>query len=264
MPQWLRFPLESRRDWEEEIRPRLDAASPLRYPEHWAERVATWRRRDYPLGLRLGSVFGYLRNWMGLERIATTLYDDPAWVQEMMDYLVGFYCTVGERALEEVDVDYVLLWEDMACKSGPLISPAMFRRFMLEPYRRLTAFIRQRGAELIIVDSDGDAESLIPLWLEGGVNGFYPVERAAGMDPVRLRQRFGRSLRLMGGIDKRAMAAGPQAIDAQLAHVAPLLAEGGYLPWCDHHVPPDVSLAHYQYYVRRMQEAGWQPAARPG
>lgn len=258
MPQWLRFPLESRRDWDEQIRPRLDAAAPLRYPEHWSEHVRTWRERDYPLGLRLGSVFGYLRNWMGLERIATTLYDDPAWVQEMMDYLVGFYCAVGQRALEEVDVDYVLLWEDMACKGGPLISPAMFRRFMLEPYHRLTAFIRQRGVELIFVDSDGDSELLMPLWLEGGVNGFYPVERAAGMDPVRLRQRFGRTLRLMGGIDKRAMAAGPEAIDAELAHVAPLLAEGGYLPWCDHHVPPDVSLAHYQYYVRRMQEGSWQ------
>jgi hypothetical protein len=59
----------------------------------------------------------------------------------------------------------------------------------------------------------------------------------------------------MGGIDKRAMIAGPQAIDEELARVVPLLKEGGFIPWCDHHVPPDVPLAHYQYYVQRMKEA---------
>ena len=259
MPQWLRFPLETRQDWERQIKPRLNPDSPLRYPEYWEEKVRLWRQRDYPLSLRMGSVYGWLRNWMGVERISVMLYDDPAWVQEMMDYVVDFCCACSRRVLEEVELDYVLLWEDMAYKTGPLLSPAMFRQFMLEPYRKLTGFIRAHGVELIFVDSDGDSESLLPLWLEGGVNGFYPIERVAGMDAVRLRQRFGRQLRLMGGIDKRAMAAGPRAIDAELARVAPLLAEGGFIPWCDHHVPPDVSLANYQYYVQRMKEASLDP-----
>jgi len=48
-------------------------------------------------------------------------------------------------------------------------------------------------------------------------------------------------------------------IDEELANVAPLLKEGGYIPWCDHHVPPDVSLANYQYYVKRMKEASLNP-----
>lgn len=196
---------------------------------------------------------------MGLERIAMALYDDPQWIQEMMDYLVEFCCACGERALKDFDLDYVLLWEDMACKHGPLISPRMFREFMLEPYVRPTRIIRDHGVDLIFVDSDGDAESLIPLWREGGVNGFYPVERAAGMDALHLRARFGPQPRLMGGIDKRAMIAGPEAIDAELAHVVPLLREGGYIPWCDHHVPPDVPLRHYLYYVQRMKQANLAP-----
>ena len=79
------------------------------------------------------------------------------------------------------------------------------------------------------------------------------------MDAVTLRQRFGRELRLMGGIDKRAMISGPDAIDAELVHVAPLCDEGGYLPWCDHHVPPDVPLTHYLYYVSRMKEMTLDP-----
>ena len=55
------------------------------------------------------------------------------------------------------------------------------------------------------------------------------------------------------------MSAGPEAIDAELAQVAPLLGEGGFIPWCDHHVPPDVSLENYLYYVRRMKEASQDP-----
>ncbi len=259
MPQWLRFPLETREDWENEIKPRLNPHSPARYPEYWEEKVRMWAQRDYPLTMRAGSVFGWIRNWMGLEGISQALYDDPEWVQEMMDTVVDFCIVTAQQALADVQLDYILLWEDMAYKAGPLISPRMFRQFMLEPYKRLTGYIREHGVELIFVDSDGDSEPLIPLWMEGGVNGFYPMERAAGMDPVALRARFGRELRLMGGIDKRAMIAGPNEIDAELAHVAPLCAEGGYLPWCDHHVPPDVPLAHYRYYVRRMQAMTLDP-----
>lgn len=259
MPQWLRFPLATREDWEKEIKPRLNPDSPVRYPMYWEDKARIYAQRDYPLTIRMGSVFGWIRNWMGLEGIAQALYDDPEWVQQMMNEVVDFCMATAHKALDTVQFDYVLLWEDMAYKAGPLISPRMFRQFMLEPYKRLTSFIRAHGIDLIFVDSDGDSSSLLPLWLEGGVNGFYPMERAAGMDPVEIRRRFGKSLRLMGGIDKRAMIAGPAAIEAELAHVAPLCAEGGFLPWCDHHVPPDVPFKHYLYYVERMKEMTLDP-----
>ena len=38
-------------------------------------------------------------------------------------------------------------------------------------------------------------------------------------------------------------------------YLEPLFKDGGYIPWCDHHVPPDVSLENYLYYVKRMKEA---------
>ncbi len=61
---------------------------------------------------------------------------------------------------------------------------------------------------------------------------------------------------MIGGVDKRALAAGRQAIDAEIAHLRPLLQEGGYVAWCDHFVPPDVSLDDYLYYNRVVAEAG--------
>jgi len=173
MPQWLRFPMETREDWEQIIKPRLNPASPARYPLYWEEKKRLWAQRDYPLSISGGSVFGWIRNWMGLEGISQALYDDPAWVQEMMDYLADSIVATVRRAVEEVpDMDYVTMWEDMAYKAGPLISPRMFRQFMLEPYKKITSFFHDHGIHLIFVDSDGDSEPLMELWLEGGVTGY--------------------------------------------------------------------------------------------
>ena len=54
-------------------------------------------------------------------------------------------------------------------------------------------------------------------------------------------------------MDKRALAQGPAAIDAELARVRPLVEEGGYVAGVDHGLPPDVSFAHYCYYMERLQ-----------
>ncbi|MCE5257736.1 MAG: hypothetical protein LLG44_01570 [Chloroflexi bacterium] len=261
MPQWLSFPIESRRDWEEDIKPRLNPHSPCRYPLYWEEKKRTWVQRDYPLSISGGSVFGWLRNWMGLDRICQTLYDDPEWMHEMMDYLADFVIATVTRAVEEVDIDMVFMWEDMAYKAGPLISPRMFREFMLEPYKKITACFHEHGIHLIFVDSDGNSEPLFPLWLEGGVTGQYPLERASGMDPLELRRTYGPQMRLIGGIDKRAMATGQEAIDEALLHLVPLFIEGGYIPWCDHLVPPDVPFQNYLYYVNKMKDISLNPRA---
>jgi uroporphyrinogen decarboxylase len=83
-----------------------------------------------------------------------------------------------------------------------MISPAMFREFMLPRYRRLVAFFRERGVPVFMVDCDGQIAGLIPLWLEAGVNATYPCEIAAGNDPLLYRALYGKRLAIMGAIDK--------------------------------------------------------------
>jgi len=81
-----------------------------------------------------------------------------------------------------------------------------------------------------------------------------PFEVAAGQDVRQVREQYPR-LRILGGIDKRALALGREAIDAELgAKLPPMFAQGGYLPSVDHHIPPDVSLEAFGYYVERIRE----------
>jgi hypothetical protein len=58
----------------------------------------------------------------------------------------------------------------------------------------------------------------------------------------------------MGGIDKRALALGPAAIDEELARIRPALESGRYIPDLDHHVPHDVSWPNFRHYATRLRE----------
>jgi uroporphyrinogen decarboxylase len=142
----------------------------------------------------------------------------------------------------------------MAYKTASLISPAMFREFMLPRYKRLAQFAQSFGVDVAFVDTDGYVDELIPLFLEAGIRGMYPMEVNSGMDVAQLRRKYGRDLLMTGGIDKRALAAGPEAIEAELARCIPVALDGGYIPMVDHSLPPDISYANFQYYWRRKKE----------
>jgi uroporphyrinogen decarboxylase len=125
---------------------------------------------------------------------------------------------------------------------------------MLGPLTRVTDALRAHGVDTIIVDSDGNNDSLIPLWLEAGVTGLRPFEIAADCDPVATRRQYGRDLVIQGGIDKRALGVGRETIDREVLSKVPWLClQGGYFPQVDHLVPPDVSLDDYRYYSELLR-----------
>jgi uroporphyrinogen decarboxylase len=257
--QFLEYPIKTHRDWRRFRDQHLDPGAPGRYPDDvaWEDMVRQWRERDYVITLDGGSFYGFLRDWIGVENLSVMFYDDPGMLHEMVDYLAGFYTQVLHKALHEVDVDFAMFWEDMCYKTGPLISPAMFREYILPGYRQVTAFLIEHGVELSWVDCDGNIEALIPLWIEGGVRGFYPLEVAADMDAGKLRHQYGQEIVMWGNVDKRALAQGQTAIDAEISRLAPVVESGGFIPLVDHGVPDDVPYENYLYYLeQRKQMAG--------
>jgi len=222
----------------------------------YAQRLAAYRERDFPLIIisdRWGGFFGPIRNLTGVEKLCMLFYDDPGFVEEMMDGIADFVIAMLGPILDCTDIDVYGFWEDMAYKTGPLIGPDMMRRHMVPRYRRVVEFVRSRGVELIALDSDGDIRELIPCWPHAGINVLYPFEAQAGMDALAVRREYGRDLRMWGGFDKRTLAWGPEAIDAELARVRPLVEDGGYVPHPDHSLPPDVPFANYCYFMEKLR-----------
>jgi uroporphyrinogen decarboxylase len=247
MPQFVRFPVATRADWEE-VRTRLDPADARkRIGDPQPLRAA----HDPTVAalLPVCGAFGHPRNLFGDEGLAYALYDDPALLEEILENWCELYVELIRELTAIVPVDVLLIWEDMCYRNGPLISPTHFRRFLSPVYERLIGVCRSAGVRSILVDTDGDCLALIPPFLDVGVDALMPFEVQAGMDVTAIRREYPR-LGIMGGIDKRALARDRASIRAEVDRVVPRLRDsGGYLPTLDHTVPPDVPLEHFRYYL---------------
>lgn len=238
---------------------RYDPRHPERFPEDFEERCRALQDRDGVLQLFINGPFWQLREWCGFENLCMFMIDEPDFVQDMVDVWTDFVLQTLEPILTRVELDCVTIDEDMAYKMHSMISPAMVRRFLLPTWSQWVHVIKASGCPIACLDSDGYVAELIPLWIEAGFNCCIPMEVAAGNDIVALRQRYGRQMAYMGGIDKRALAAGGEKMRAEVMRVVPpLLEEGGFIPGCDHGVPPDISWPNFVEYTRLLaQLTGW-------
>ena len=256
--KWYKFPVEDYSDWEE-MKKRYDPNSPGRFPEDFEDRCKRVQDRSYVLSLSFDGPFWQLREWCGLENLCIFMIERPDFVKEMIDFWAGFVLEVLRRIISRVQLDYVLISEDMAYKEHSMISPGMVREFLFPAYIRWIPELKKSGCPIISMDSDGYIGELIPLWIEAGFNCCTPIEVAAGNDIVEFRRRFGKSMAYIGGIDKRAIAKGGKEMERELLRVVPpLLKDGGYIPSCDHGVPPDISWQNFIDYTRLLAKlTGW-------
>jgi len=252
--QIIKWPVTSRADWERVKARHLDPDDPSRFPENWADLVAEYRTRDYPLQATHRGVYGLPRILIGDVNLGYLFYDDPALVHEIMEYCTDMTFTAWEKMLGQgVDFDLIEFWEDMASKNGSLVSPATFREFMTPHYRRVAEFARDHDIKVILVDSDGNIEGLTPLMLEAGVTALYPYEVQAGNDVAKMLDTYP-TLGVIGGLDKNVMARGKPEIDREMEKARRLIRKGRFLPGPDHFVLSDVPLANYLYFMERLRE----------
>jgi uroporphyrinogen decarboxylase len=251
--RWIRCPVETRADWE---------AMKARYRADDPSRVGPFDPAgDRPLLVNFSGPFWQLREWLGFEPLCMLLIEDPSLAADMISFWSDHVAGLLERACRIAVPDMVRISEDMAFKGHAMISPAMARTFLLPVWRRWGRIARDCGCPLYCVDSDGLTDELIPVWIEAGINVCEPMEVAAGNDVPALRRRFGRAMAFRGGVDKRAMARGGCAIEDELKRLDPVIRDGGYVPGCDHGVPPDVSWPDFVRYTGLLAKAtGWLQA----
>jgi hypothetical protein len=254
MPQFIDWPVKDRATWKD-LKKRLDPNTPERWPKNWDAYVRELNSKDDPVLLQVGGFYYYLREWIGSENILYKFYDDPGLIEDMMDQMLYMELEIIKRVVKDIKVDQADFEEDMAFRSGPFISPEMVRRFCMPRWKKITELLHSNGIDIIFVDCDGNVDKLIPLWLESGINFITPMEQTAGNDIVAYRKKYGKDLIIGGGIDKRALAKGKEAIKEEIMSKVPfLLAQGGYFPSVDHAVPPNVSYENYCYYINTLRE----------
>lgn len=225
-----------------------------RIPKDWDELVKKMKNRDFPVRLG-GNYFGFSgigRYIMGEVNYMLAIYDNPGLLKTINDFYLEFVMDYWVKILEEIDVDWVMIWEDMAYKTGSFISKETFREFLSPYYIKLIDFLKQYKVKNIIVDSDGLVEDLIPLWIETGVTGVFPMESVN--DLLKLRRLYPK-FQMLGGINKKILIKSiNQSIDEELEKVSLLIKQGGYIPHIDHSIPMDADWEKFKEYRIKLNK----------
>ena len=195
------------------------------------------------------------RELMGEEALSYALYDQPDLIHDMLQTFADTACRVFEEVCKVVVPDVLNVHEDMAGKTGPLLGPDQVNEFIKPYYTAVWEPLKKKGTKLFSQDSDGNMNPVMDAFIACGVNAFYPLEPAAGMDIVRLREKYGKQIFYKGGLDKHVLRAGRDAIKKELEYkFSPMLKEGGCVFALDHRIPNGTPLADYKYYVDTARE----------
>ena len=254
MPQFISYPVKNRKDFNK-IKEKFNFSSNERLPKEFNKYISKYENRTYPLQLT-GSYSGFfsiLREMLGLENTLYLFFDDPMLVNEILEFFTDYYIKLYSKIVSRIKVDYILIGEDMAFKNGPLVSPNIFKKFLLPFYKKFIYKMKEYGVEHFFVDTDGNFEVLIPLFLEGGVTGFTPFEIQSGLDVEKIREIYP-NLVIMGGIDKKVLFKNKESILKELEKVKRMLKKGGYIPYTDHMVTPEVSFDNYKFYRMKLKK----------
>ncbi|MCL1794691.1 MAG: hypothetical protein FWG34_12585 [Oscillospiraceae bacterium] len=255
MPITIQGPVKDRYTWET-VKERLSGNISARFPKNFADICEEAKKSDLPVytGDLPAGFFGALREIVGFEELMYMFYDDPGLISEILDVLCDLWIGAYSKMQKNIPLDYIFIWEDMCSKAGPLISPAVFREFLLPRYKRLAKSLKNDdNMPLFMVDSDGDERPLVSLWIEGGVDIVFPWETQFGLDIKKVRQEYPK-MGMMGGLDKHVLEFTRKDMDRELEKVPYMLERGYYIPSLDHGVTNAVSWNNYCYFYEKLKE----------
>jgi len=198
-----------------------------------------------------------LGDWDSLVSVCIALIERPRKVADLVQRTTDFYCLCLEKVLSKVSVDYASFYEPIASNIGPVISPAMFRRFAIPGYKKVIGLLESYQIPLrILCTTGGDLSPLLPSLIDAGINGLWISNiRSTRMEYHKLRRQFGSEVALIGGIDSTALARDEAAVRKAVAQTVPGLLEGGhYLPCLDDRPRSNVPFAHYRLYRHILEE----------
>lgn len=257
-PEHVDFLVKDRRGWEEHIKPLL-TADPRRINfegYRLAKQEAAEKQRFFCWsGI---NVFELMHPVCGHEYMLMGMALDPEWVCDMTETFSRLTIELQEILFaREGRPDGIWYYEDMGYKQHPFMSPRMYREIIQPAHTRTMQWAHSQGLP-VIMHSCGYVEPLVPGMLEAGMDCLQVIEVKAGMDLVRLYQKYGERLSFMGGIDVRVLYNNDrQEIDRELEAKIPLVKQGcGYVLHSDHSIPNNVHPDTYQYFIEKGLSLG--------
>ena len=256
IPSEIGTSLKDRKTWEEMYLPRLQFSMD-RINDAWFRKLkAEDETRDLPMGIFLGSLYGNIRNMLGVEELSYLAVDDEDLYIEIIDTEAELCYQCAKHVLDYgIHFEYGHFWEDICFKNGPLVSPKVFDKLVGKHYKRITDLVNAHGIDIVSLDCDGCIDLLVPIWLKNGVNTMFPIEVGTWNASLgNWRKQYGKAIHGVGGMDKRVFAQDRAAVDKEVQRLKALVDMGGYIPCPDHRIAPDAKFELVQYYCEQFRK----------
>jgi hypothetical protein len=249
----LDYPVKNMDDWLK-IKPWYEFSED-RLAKGWEAKAREHLENDKVVTVGIPGGFDEPRQLMGEEELCVAYYEQPELIHDILNTIGDTAFKVLEIASSKVQIDMLSVHEDMAGKSGPLAGPIQIREFIVPYYKKIWDLLQERGARLFDQDSDGDMNPVIDAFLESGLNSMHPMEPAANMDIVKVREKYGKKLAFHGGIDKHVIRGTKEEILQELEYkIPPMIKSGACVLALDHRIPNGTPLENYKFYISKAWE----------
>jgi uroporphyrinogen decarboxylase len=207
-----------------------------------------------------GDIFTWAWTLMGFETFSFALVDDPSLVEQVMDRLgnliYGMFVTMAD--LPRVRA----LWysDDLAFKTGLLVSPAVYRRHLFPWMKKMGQICRQKNIPFLY-HSDGKLDAVMDDLLDCGIKALHPIEPQA-MDIRQMKRQYEGRLCLIGNLDlEYTLTRGtPQEVERETrALIRDVGPGGGYCVSSSNSIPSYVPFANFQAMVQTTLRYGSYP-----
>ena len=189
------------------------------------------------------------------------LVEDEPFCRSLIDRVRQFLTALGEQVIMSTRTWDTALWvyDDFSVNHGPLFGPDVFERLFLEPYRMMFAYWKSKGVRHIILHHDvlsPNSFPIIDMFKEAGLTGVQGVYPTAGLSLRTFKERYGKSLSVIGGMcNTHTLPFGTRRdIERQVAEIVEIGREGGVVAG-SHSIEGYIPVEHYDWYIEALDKA---------
>jgi len=250
-PEWfyetLWRPMDDTDDLEQLWLPDVNS-----YQTYWDQTARDVQRLQaaglFVKGTLDGFYAGIWEHCCKIDKFLLALAEGNEFAQGLVDKWGAFKLTCAKKLIE-AGVDALWWTDDLGSNTGPLMSPACYRKYFFPWHRRAADLAHQHGI-IAMMHSHGNINQLLPDIVATGIDLLDPVGPSDGMNLKEVKEKYGQRLCFSGGISRFIADMSPAQLRTHVEEVYRIGSKGGgFLPCEEGGVPKNMPKEHFKHYL---------------